>query len=332
MGLSEAPARPLDQVTVSDAACEVLCRIAESNPDLWVLTGDVWTTARLQPFATKFPARFMNVGIAEQSMVGVAAGLATCGKLPVVAAFASMLSMRACEQIRSDVGYNNLNVKFLSSAAGFSAGHAGPTHHGTEDLAMIRAIGNMTVIAPCDANETRQAVEAALAHTGPVYIRLGGRANDYTVYADAPEFQIGKANVIRDGDDVTIIGCGRVVTECLLAAEILAADGVQARVIDMHTVKPIDVDAITQAARSTRMIFTVEDHNFIGGLGGAVAEALAGLGTATPLQRIGVADGYAPVGSQEALLKHYGLTAAQVAATVKDRLQGTPRPSRRRSR
>lgn len=316
MTTQEATKLPIDDVTVSDAACEVMCELAKRDPSLWVFTGDVWTTARLQPFATAFPDRFINVGIAEQCMVGLAAGFATCGKLPIVTAFASMMSMRACEQIRTDVAYNNLNVKIIVSAAGFSSAYAGPTHHATEDIAFLRAMGNMIVVVPCDARETREAVRAALGRPGPVYVRLGGRSNDYTVYADTLDFQIGRAVLLMDGTDITLIGCGRTVIECLVAGRLLSEEGIKARVLDMHTVKPIDALAIERAASQTRMVFTVEDHNVIGGLGGAVAETMAELESSTPLKRLGIPDTYAPIGSQDALLDHYGLTGHHIATTV----------------
>jgi transketolase len=320
MKTQEIATLPKDDVTVSDAACEVLCEAAERDPSLWVFTGDVWTTARLKPFADAFPDRFMNVGIAEQCMVGIGAGMASCGKLPVVTAFASMMSMRSCEQIRTDVAYNNLNVKFIASAAGFSAAHAGPTHHATEDIALLRAMANMVVLVPCDARETRAAVRAALDHAGPVYVRLGGRSNDYTVYADTLDFQIGRAILLVDGTDVTLVGCGRTVVECLVAARQLSEEGITARVLDMHTVKPIDDKAIERAASETRIVFTVEDHNVIGGLGGAVAETMAGLENSTPLRRLGIPDTYAPIGSQDALLDHFGLTGHHIAASVEESL------------
>ncbi|OGA30759.1 MAG: hypothetical protein A3G80_06775 [Betaproteobacteria bacterium RIFCSPLOWO2_12_FULL_62_13b] len=303
-------------MTASEAACQVLCDAAERDSSLWVITADVMRTTQTKPFATAFPDRFLNVGIAEQAMVGIAAGLATCGKVPVVTAFAAMLSMRACEQIRTDLAYADLNVKIIASAAGLAAGYAGPTHHAIEDIAILRAMANMTVIVPCDARETREAVGAALGRPGPVYIRIGGRGKDYTVYAETLDFQIGRAVVVRDGTDVTLIGCGRTVAECAVAAALLREEGVAARVLDMHTVKPTDVMAIEKAAFQTRMVFTVEDHNVVGGLGGAVAEAMAELGSSTPLKRLGIPDTYAVIGSQDALLEKYGLTGPRIADAV----------------
>jgi transketolase len=316
MKARELPKPPLDEVTTTDAVCQVLCEVAEKDPSLWVLTADVMRTVRLAPFAKAFPERFVNVGIAEQCMVGAAAGLATCGKVAVVNAFAAMLSMRACEQIRTDLAYGNLNVKLIASAAGFAAGYAGPTHHAIEDIAILRSMANMTVLVPCDARETREAVRAALGRPGPVYIRLGGRAPDFTVYKDAPDYRIGRAVVLRDGGDVTLIACGRTVIECVGAARLLSEEGIQARVLDMHTVKPIDTTAVEKAVRETRLIFTVEEHNITGGLGGAVAEVMAELGSSTPLKRLGVPDAYAPIATADVLLDRYGVTAPRIADTV----------------
>ncbi len=317
----ELPKPPLDDVTTTDAACQVMCEVAEKDPSLWVLTADVMRTVRLAPFAKAFPERFVNVGIAEQCMVGTAAGLATCGKVAVVNAFASMLAMRACEQIRTDLCYGDLNVKIIASAAGFAAGYAGPTHHAIEDIAIMRSMANMIVIVPCDARETREAVRAALGRPGPVYIRLGGRAPDFTVYGSAPDYRIGRAVVLREGGDVTLIACGRTVIECVGAARLLSEEGIQARVLDMHTVKPIDTAAIEKAVRETRLIFTVEEHNITAGLGGAVAEVMAELGSSIRLKRLGIPNTYAPIATADVLLDRYGVTAPRIAETVVASLQ-----------
>jgi transketolase len=315
MKTQEVPTLPLDAVTAAEAACQALCDFGAREPSLWVLTADVMRTTQTKPFATTFPARFLNVGIAEQTMVGVAAGLATCGKIPVVTAFAAMLSMRACEQIRTDLAYPSLNVKVLASSAGLAAGYAGPTHHAIEDVAILRAMGNMAVIVPCDARETRDAVRAVLGHVGPAYVRIG-RASERTVYSEEYDFQMGRAVLLRDGTDVTLIGCGRMVAECLIAAEMLRGEGVRARVLDMHTIKPLDAEAVERAASETQMVFTVEEHSIIGGLGGAVAEVMAELRTSVPLKRLGIGDTYACIGSQDALLNQYGLTGPGITQTV----------------
>ena len=320
MTTREVPKLPVDDTTGLDMACRVLCERAERDSSVWVLTADVMSSVRTKPFATAFPDRFLNVGIAEQSMVGVAAGLATCGKVPVVTAFASMLSMRACEQIRTDLAYPNLNVKIIGCLAGVAMGYAGATHHAIEDIALLRAMGNMTVLVPCDARETRKMVNAAMDRLGPTYIRMG-RENEYAVHADTLDFQIGWAILVREGTDVALIGCGRTVAQCLIAAGLLSAEGIQARVLDMHTVKPIDTAAVERAAFETRMVFTAEEHSVIGGLGGAVAEVMADLGSSTPLKRLGIPDTYAPIGSPDVLMDKYGVTGPRIAKTVMESLR-----------
>jgi transketolase len=324
MTTTDALKLPLDEITTSDAACRVLCEVARTDASIWLLTADVMRTTQTKPFADAYPDRFLNLGIVEQAMVGVAAGLATCGKTPVVAAFAAMLSMRACEQIRTDLAYADLNVKILASSAGLAAGYAGPTHHSLEDLAILRAMANMTVVVPCDAEETREAVLAALHRRGPVYIRLG-RAAERRVHAPGLGFQIGRAIEVAVGSDVTLIGCGRTVAECVIAARLLRDDGIGARVLDLHTVKPIDVAAVEMAASQTRMVFTVEEHTVMGGLGGAVAEVMAELGVATPLKRLGMPDSYAVIGSTDALFDRYGLTGRRIAETVAKSLSAVGR-------
>jgi len=306
---------PLDDIPQTEAASRTLCAAAERDPSVWVLTADVMRSTRTKPFSTTFPDRFVNVGIAEQSMVGIAAGLATCGKVPVATAFAAMLSMRACEQIRTDVAYPNLNVKIIACSAGLSFGYSGATHHAIEDIAILRAMANMAVIVPCDARETQEAVHAALNQSGPVYIRIG-RTNERTVYPERLDYQIGRAVLIREGTDITLIGCGRTTADCVLAGDLLLNEGVKARVLDMHTVKPIDRAAVEEAASQTRLILTVEEHNVIGGLGGAVAEILAELGCSTPLKRLGIPDAFPPIGSQEAILEMYGITASHITDVV----------------
>jgi len=306
---------PLADLPGTDVAGQTLVEAAKQDPRIWALTADVMHSTKTEYFALAFPDRFINVGVAEQTMVGVAAGLATCGKIPFAAAFAAMLSMRACEQIRTDVAYPNLNVKFIATHSGFALGPGGTTHHATEDIAIIRSMANMTILVPCDIYQTREAVRAAIAWPGPVYIRLG-RGRDPIVYSDGLNYQIGRAVKVREGKDVTLIGCGRTVAECVLAAEQLAVEGVDARVLDVHTIKPVDAVAIEEAAAQTKMIFTVEEHSVVGGLGGGVAEVLAGLKHSAPLRRLGVPDIFASIGPQEALLAKYGLTADKIFACV----------------
>jgi transketolase len=207
--------------------------------------------------------------------------------------------------------------------AGLASGTGGATHHAIEDIAILRAMANMAVVVPCDARTTREALRASLGRPGPVYIRIG-RAAERTVHQGYLEFRIGRAIALRDGSDVTLIGCGRTVAECVLGSALLAAEGIDARVLDMHTVKPLDTEAVAAACAGTRMVFTVEEHSIVGGLGGAVAEAMAELGTRTPLKRLGIPDTFTAIGPPDALLGKYGLTAPHIAATVRSRLAAPP--------
>ena len=311
----DIPTLPLADVASRVAAGQALLEAAKDNPDIWVVTADVMHATGVEPFALAFPDRFINVGVAEQTMMGIAAGLASCGKIPFAATFACLVSMRACEQVRTDIAYPNLNVKLYATHSGIALGKGGTTHHATEDIAIMRAIANMTVLVPADVRETQKVILAAIATPGPVYIRLR-RGPDPIVYSEDFDYQIGRANVLRQGSDVTLIGCGRTVAECVIAAELLAARGVSARVLDMHTVKPIDVVAIEDAAAHTRLILTVEEHNIMGGLGGAVAEVVAELGSSTPLKRLGLRDIYAGIGPEEQLLDKHGLTGPKIANEV----------------
>lgn len=315
MKTQDYPRLPMADVANRVAAAEAVVDAAREDSDIWVLTADVASSTGMVPFSKAYPDRFLNVGVAEQTMMGIAAGLATCGKTPFAATFAFLASMRACEQVRSDIAYPNLNVKIFATHAGVALGTGGTTHHATEDLAIMRSFANMTIIVPSDALESRKAVAAALAHRGPVYIRVG-RGPSPALYTQDFEFRLGKAHMVRPGNDVALIGCGRTVAECWAAAEILASDGVNARVLDMHTVKPIDAAAIEEAGVQTRLVVTVEEHNIIGGLGSAVAEVLAEYGAAVPLKRLGFRDTYAGIGSEVELLGKHGLTGPQIYAEV----------------
>ena len=311
----DIPTLPMADVASRVAAGQALTEAAKDNPDIWVVTADVMHATGVEPFALAFPERFINVGVAEQTMMGIAAGLATCGKIPFAATFACLTSMRTCEQVRTDIAYANLNVKLYSTHSGIALGKGGTTHHATEDIAIMRAIANMTVLVPADVREIEKVIWAAIAEPGPVYIRLR-RGPDPIVYSEDFDYQIGRANVLRQGSDVTLIGCGRTVAECIIAAELLAAQGVSTRVLDMHTVKPIDVVAIERAVRETGMILTVEDHNILGGLGGAVAEAMAELGSCIVLKRLGLRDVYAGIGPEREQLDKHGLTGPKIANEV----------------
>ena len=267
-------------------------------------------------FRDEFPDRYLDFGIAEASLVGAAAGLALAGKIPLINTFASFALMRACEQVRLDLCYHKANAKIFGTFAGLQAGFSGPTHHCIEDLAVARSFPNMTVIAPADAVAAYHATLAAGAHPGPVYVRL---AVDVTqqVYGEECPFEIGKGNVLREGGDLTLVAAGlTVVAEARKAAELLHAQGIEARVIDLHTIKPIDRDLLAAAARETGLLVTVEEHNVLGGLGGAVAEAV----TETYPARVvilGIPDAYCEqVAPYEEHLRRYGLDAAGIAAAA----------------
>jgi transketolase len=227
-----------------------------------------------EPFAKRFPARYLNAGVAEQNMTGVAAGLALSGKIVFTYSIANFPILRCLEQIRNDVCYHHANVKVVAVGGGFAYGSLGATHHATEDLAIMRALPEMTVVAPGDPEETSAATEAVAAHDGPCYLRLG-RAGEQKVHARPIDFQLGKAIQIRQGSDLTLISTGGMLQTAVETAEALSHKGLQARVLSMHTLKPLDIDAVLAAARETDAIFTLEEHSIIGGLGSAVAETLA---------------------------------------------------------
>ena len=315
----EIPTLPMAELAAREAAGQVLFELGEENPAIWALTADVKNSTGLVPFSRAFPERFVNVGIAEQTMMGIAAGLASCGKIPFAATFAFLASMRCCEQVRTDIAYPNLPVKIYATHAGLALATGGTTHHATEDLAIMRSFANMTVVEPADVAATRKAMRAISELPGPAYIRLR-RGPAPIIYEDDFDYQIGKANRVWSGDDVTLIACGRTVAECIVAARMLEADGISAGVLDMHTLKPIDADAIAEAAAGTRLIVTAEDHSIIGGLGGAVAEVLAELGSGTPLKRLGIRDTYAGIGPEMQLLAKHGLTGPAIADAVRGSL------------
>ena len=293
------------------SSAEVLAELAESNPDLVLLSQDF---GAIGSFGARFPQRHFDLGISEQNLVGVAAGMAHAGKLPFVLAMAPFVSMRSFEQIRDDCAYNRNNVKIIAPFAGLEAGPWGATHHAQEDIALIRTIPGMTLLSPADPNESHRAVRAAAAIDGPVYIRLGflSPIDGY----DVP-FHIGEAVTMRDGADATIMATGGCVNTALRAHDTLQANGIAAGVINMHTLKPLDRAAIERAARATERIVTVEEHSVIGGLGGAVAEVIAELGLGR-LSRVGIRDVFCTeVEPYPDLLRTHGLDVAGVAAAVR---------------
>jgi transketolase len=292
-----------------------LAKMGGEHDDIVVLTADVMASNKLGDFRKAFPTRFYNVGIAEANLMGIGAGLALDGNTPFVSTFAAFASMRAHEQVRTDIAYPNLPVKIIATMSGLSGGVAGPTHQGMEDLGTMRMMPNMTVLAPGDPLQMEQFMRLAYDIPGPVYIRLG-RGDDPVIYEDGQKVVIGKAITAQEGNDLTIIACGTVVSEAVTAGKRLAAAGISVRVLDMHTIKPIDADAIIDAAETTGRIITVEDHSVIGGLGSAVAEVIATGGIACRLQRLGVPDVFGLVGPPDELFHHYGFDADGIELTA----------------
>ena len=297
-----------------------MMELGETMDDLLVVTADLSDATRVTQFSKKFPEKFLNIGIAEQNMIGVAAGLAKEGKIVFATTFAAFASMRCCEQVRTDMAYMQLNIKLLGADAGVVMGTLGNTHYAVEDLSIMRAMPYMTVLSPSDGLEIIKATFAAARHEGPVYIRLTGGAGNPIVYHDDYDFVIGKAVALREGNDAAIIATGRMVYEAMVAAESLELKGISARVINMHTIKPLDIEVIDKACKETRLIVTVEEHSRIGGLGSAVAEFKTGLEHAPRQILIGLPDSFGKIGTYKDQLERYQLTSAFIASTVEDNL------------
>jgi transketolase len=304
------------KVATRDAYGDALVSLGKKRTDVVVLDADLSGSTKTSKFAKVFPDRFFNIGIAEQDMMGTAAGLAIGGKLPFVSTFAVFATGRAWEQVRQSICYPNLNVKIVASHSGVTVGEDGGSHQSVEDIAVMRVIPHMTVIVPADGPETLQAIEAAAEYKGPCYVRVG-RNKVPTLFGADYKFKIGKAHVFNEGKDAAIIATGIMVAEALRTRDLLKAEGIDVGVIDMSTIKPLDNDAVVAAAKRCGAIVTAEEHSIIGGLGGAVAEALAE-SVPVPMARIGVRDTFGTSGDQEALLKHYGLSAGDLATAVKE--------------
>lgn len=297
-----------------DGYGEALLQLGESNPDVVVLDADLAMSTRTNWFRDKYPERFFDIGIAEQDMLGTAAGLAMGGKIPFATTYGVFIAGRAWDQIRTTICYANLNVKIGGMHGGISVGPDGATHQALEEIALMRVLPNMHMIVPCDAIEGRKATLAAAEINGPVYLRFTREATPVFT-AETDTWQLGKANLLRSGSDVTIIGCGPVLYEALLAAEELAKEGISCRVLNMHTIKPIDEEAILTAAAETGAIVTLEEHQVHAGLGGAVAEVLV-KHNPVPVEMVGIMDTFGESGLPEELAVKYGLTQAEVKAAV----------------
>ena len=305
------------KIATRDSYGNALVELGKAHDDLIVLDADLAGATKTCIFQKEFPERHWDCGIAECNMTGIAAGLATCGKVPFISSFAMFAAGRNYEQVRNSIGYPHLNVKIGATHAGISVGEDGATHQCLEDLSLMREIPGMVVINPSDDIEARAAVKAAYEHEGPVYMRFGRLAtpiiNDNAEY----KFEIGKGVTLREGTDVAIIATGLCVAESLAAAEKLAADGVNAKVINIHTIKPLDEELVVAAAKECGRVVTVEEHSVIGGLGAAVCETLSRKAP-TPVKTIGIQDCFGESGPAVALLKKYGLDAEGIYASVKD--------------
>lgn len=296
-----------------------LAELAKTNDRIVGLTADLAKTTAMIHFADAFPKRFFNVGIAEQNMFGAAAGMAKVGLIPFVSTMAVFACLRAGEQVRTDICYQNLPVKIIATHAGISFGHAGTTHHCTEDLAVMRSFANMTVIVPADGIETSKAVRAAMDIPGPVYIRIGRGFEPPCYESEDYDFTPGKAIEMHPGTDLTIICCGITVLQSVMAAKQLAEqDGLSVRVLNMHTIKPIDREAIMKAVVDTRRILTIEEHNVLGGLGDAVGSVIAESGKGCVFRKHGLQDTFAEIGYAEDLYSYYGLDADGIVEKIRE--------------
>jgi len=301
-----------------DAYSQELEALAAADPRIVAVVNDSVSSTKLKSFRSKFPDRFVNVGIAEQNMVGVGAGLALGNMLPYVCGASCFLTARANEQVKVDLGYTNSNVKLCGMSSGMAYGELGPTHHSIEDFAFTRVIPNLAVVAPADAIETRALMRYSAQHVGPMFLRIS-RVPVRNVMPEDFVFTLGKAHTLRKGNDITLMANGILVERALDAADILSSFGIDARVLNMSSVKPIDREAILDAARTTRGIVTVEEHSVYGGLGGAVAEIVA-QEHPTRIKILGIPGVFAPTGSSDFLLEHFNLTATGIAEAAQQLL------------
>lgn len=301
---------------IRDVFGDFLVKLGEENEDVVVLTADLAGSTRTSEFGKRFPDRFFNMGISEQNMMGTAAGLATAGKIPFVSTFAIFEAGRPWEQIRQSICYTRLNVKLVASHAGITVGPDGASHHCAEDISLMRTLPNMAVIVPTDAVEMERVLEAILSYDGPVYVR-GSREKFPVLFDDGYRFEIGKGQILCDGQDATIIAAGIMVSKALDAASGLELEGIGVRVVNMSSIKPIDEGLIVDSAERTGAVVTAEEHSIIGGLGSAVAEVLSE-NFPVPMKRVGVRDRFGMSGKADELLEKYGLTAAELIKAVKE--------------
>ena len=308
-----------EMIATRDAYGKALVELGRENTRIVALDADLSGSTKTALFAKEFPDRFFNAGIAEANMIGMAAGLAAGGMIPFASTFAVFAAGRAFEQIRQSVAYAKLNVKIVATHGGITVGEDGGSHQSVEDLAIMRALPHMTVLCPADGPETEAAIRAVAAYDGPVYVRLG-RSKVPVVFEHGCDFTIGKGHVLREGSDLTFITTGLMTAQALEAAAILAEGGVQARVLHLGSIKPFDTDLVVKAARETGAVVTAEEHSVIGGLAGAVCEALCE-SHPVPVERVGLRDVFGQSGTAEDLLAHYGLTPAHLVEAAQRVLQ-----------
>ncbi|MBR0375771.1 MAG: transketolase family protein [Firmicutes bacterium] len=304
------------KMATREAYGKALAALAPEMPELVVLDADLSGSTKTKEFAKVAPERFFNCGIAEADMIGVACGLASCGKVPFASSFAVFAAGRAFEQIRNSVCYGKQNVKIAATHAGITVGEDGGTHQAIEDIAIMRSLPGMTVLVPSDWVQAQWAVRAAAEYKGPVYLRLGRLAAPQ-VYDEGQKFEWGKGLLVKPGKDIVIFACGMMVSEALAAAGLLAEAGIDAAVADIYSIKPLDREFVLEQARSCGAALSVEEHNVLGGLGSAIAETLAEAGLGLPFARLGLQDQFGQSGKPGELLQHYGLDGASIAAQTK---------------
>jgi transketolase len=309
-----------DKIATRDAYGQALVKLGEENTNIVALDADLAKSTKTINFKDRFPERFFDMGIAEADMMGTAAGLAAAGKIAFASTFAIFATGRAWEQIRNSICYTNLNVKIAASHAGIAVGPDGSSHQAIEDIAIMRVIPNMKVVVPADGVETEKAVAALIETPGPAYLRLG-RSGVPVIFDQDYRFELGKAATLREGNDLTIIAIGTMVQVALEAADVLASEGINARVLNMSTIKPIDAKAVASAARETGAIVTAEEHSVIGGLGGAVAEVVCET-TPAPVFRVGIKDTFGRSGEAGELMVEYGLTTEGIVEAARKALAG----------
>lgn len=296
-----------------------IIELGKQNPQIVVMVADLAYTCCVADFSTEFPERFLNVGVAEQNMVGMSAGLALEGKSPWISSIAPFTTLRCCEQLRTDLCYNDLHVVVVGIMAGISGAPLGSTHYCIEDMGMFRAIANMTVLSPADEWELERCMEAAVNLKGPVYLRLGS-GDEPQIQVERQSFEVGKAFTLREGDEVALIATGYMVHKALAAAQALEQKGISAGVYDHPSVKPLDADSVLRATKEAKLALTLEEHNIYGGLGSAVAEVMARNGTPARLHRMGIPDLYPGIGSREELLAKYKLDVSSIVNYVENAL------------